>query len=128
MVRCRTFRLRPARRTAHRRKLSAACKKVNKCSLCPARIAWAVGSVDRSGTNNMITVENLTKTYQMGDVQVNALNGVSFEIGKGEFVAIMGPSGSGKSTLMNLIGCLDSPTTGSYELDGAEVSQLNDEE
>lgn len=76
----------------------------------------------------MITVENLTKTYQMGDVEVKALNGVSFQVNKGEFVAIMGPSGSGKSTLMNLIGCLDTPTDGSYILDGYEVSQMDDVE
>ena len=76
----------------------------------------------------MISVQNLTKTYQMGDVEVHALNGVSFEIGKGEFVAIMGPSGSGKSTLMNLLGCLDTPTSGTYTLDGDEVSQLDDVE
>lgn len=76
----------------------------------------------------MITVENLTKTYQMGDVDVQALNGVSFEIGKGEFVAIMGPSGSGKSTLMNLLGCLDTPTTGTYILDGYQVSEMDDVE
>ncbi|TAH50847.1 MAG: ABC transporter ATP-binding protein [Chloroflexota bacterium] len=76
----------------------------------------------------MITVQNLTKTYQMGDVQVNALNGVSFEINKGEFVALMGPSGSGKSTMMNLLGCLDTPTSGTYTLDGNQVSQLDDVE
>lgn len=76
----------------------------------------------------MITVNNLVKTYQMGAVEVHALNGVSFQINKGEFVAIMGPSGSGKSTLMNLIGCLDTATSGTYQLDGSEVSQLNDVE
>src|SRR5215212_7268017 len=76
----------------------------------------------------MITVTDLTKTYQMGDVEVHALNGVSFEIKKGEFIAIMGPSGSGKSTLMNLLGCLDTPTSGTYTLDGYEVSQLDDVE
>src|SRR5207253_73246 len=76
----------------------------------------------------MMSVQNLTKTYQMGDVEVHALNGVSFEIGKGEFVAVMGPSGSGKSTLMNLLGCLDTPTSGTYTLDGEQVSELDDVE
>lgn len=76
----------------------------------------------------MIHVQNLVKTYQMGDVEVHALNGVSFQINKGEFVAIMGPSGSGKSTLMNLIGCLDTPTSGTYTLDEHEISQLDDVE
>jgi putative ABC transport system ATP-binding protein len=73
----------------------------------------------------MISVTDLHKTYQMGDVEVNALQGVSFDIKQGEFVAIMGPSGSGKSTLMNLIGCLDTPTSGSYLLDGQEVAALD---
>ncbi len=73
----------------------------------------------------MISVADLRKTYVMGDVEVNALQGVSFTIQRGEFVAIMGPSGSGKSTLMNLIGCLDTPSSGSYVLDGAEVADLS---
>jgi putative ABC transport system ATP-binding protein len=72
----------------------------------------------------MISVADLRKTYVMGDVEVNALQGVSFSIQRGEFVAIMGPSGSGKSTLMNMIGCLDIPSSGSYVLDGVEVATL----
>jgi len=72
----------------------------------------------------MIQVRELRKTYQMGDIEVPALRGVSFSIKRGEFVAIMGPSGSGKSTLMNLLGCLDTPTAGQYILDGLPVEQL----
>jgi putative ABC transport system ATP-binding protein len=74
---------------------------------------------------NVIQLENLTKTYFMGDTQVNALRGVSYTINEGDFVAIMGPSGSGKSTLMNIIGCLDKPTTGRYLLDGEDVSKYD---
>ena len=66
----------------------------------------------------VISVEELTKIYQMGDTEVRALDGVSFSIARGDVVAIMGPSGSGKSTLMNLLGCLDRPTSGEYYLDG----------
>ena len=76
----------------------------------------------------VIQTQDLWKTYEMGAEQLHALRGVSIEIRKGEYVAIMGPSGSGKSTLMNLIGCLDSPTKGSYWLAGRLVSQLNDDE
>jgi putative ABC transport system ATP-binding protein len=72
-----------------------------------------------------ISIADMHKSYRMGDVEVQALKGVSFEIQRGEFVAIMGPSGSGKSTLMNMIGCLDTPTTGSYRLDGVEVAALD---
>ena len=76
----------------------------------------------------LIEIHDLKKTYQMGDMEVRALDGVSLSIEKGEFVAVMGPSGSGKSTLMNLIGCLDTPTSGSYVLNEQEVSTLNDDE
>jgi putative ABC transport system ATP-binding protein len=76
----------------------------------------------------IIRVENLWKTYDMGAVQVDALSGVSFDIHRGEYVAIMGPSGSGKSTLMNLIGCLDTPTRGRYWLNTRLVSELTDDE
>ncbi|MDQ2992184.1 MAG: ABC transporter ATP-binding protein [Candidatus Eremiobacteraeota bacterium] len=73
-----------------------------------------------------IDIRDVTRTYTMGEVQVNALRGVSFTIARGEYVAIMGPSGSGKSTMMNVIGCLDRPSTGSYRLDGTDVSKLDD--
>jgi len=73
-----------------------------------------------------IDVHDVVKTYALGDVEVRALRGVSFTIAAGEYVAIMGPSGSGKSTLMNLLGCLDRPTTGRYVLDGTDVSTLDD--
>ena len=76
----------------------------------------------------MITLQKLMKIYPMGDSTVHALDGVSLFIGQGEFVAITGPSGSGKSTLMNILGCLDRPTSGSYQLDGAEVATLNDDQ
>lgn len=76
----------------------------------------------------MVSVKNLHKTYQMGDISVHALRGISIEINAGEFVSIMGPSGSGKSTLMNIIGCLDKPTEGSFMLDGMQVADLDDDE
>jgi len=76
----------------------------------------------------IIETQDLWKTYVMGSEEIHALRGVSISIDKGEYVAIMGPSGSGKSTLMNLIGCLDTPTRGTYRLNGKLVSQMNDNE
>lgn len=75
-----------------------------------------------------IALKDIVKTYQMGDTVVAALAGVSLDIREGEFTAIMGPSGSGKSTMMNILGCLDRPTSGSYLLDDQEVSTLNDDQ
>jgi len=76
--------------------------------------------------DNVIDVQNVTKTYASGALQVQALRGLTFTIARGEYVAIMGPSGSGKSTLMNVLGCLDRATSGTYKLDGIDVSQLDD--
>jgi len=78
--------------------------------------------------NWVIEAENLTKVYKMGEVEVHALRGLSLRISRGEVAAIMGPSGSGKSTLMNMIGCLDQPTSGEYILDGERVSNLKDDQ
>jgi len=75
-----------------------------------------------------IEVKNLKKNYQLGDLEVNALRGVSFDIDKGQFSAIMGPSGSGKSTLMHIIGCLDSPTSGEYLLNGKNVAEMSEDQ
>lgn len=74
--------------------------------------------------NKIIDVNSLIKVYSMGEVEVNALRGVSISVKKGEFLAVMGPSGSGKSTLMNILGCLDTPTSGTYILDGVDVSHM----
>src|ERR1700719_1621041 len=76
----------------------------------------------------LIELRNLSKTYDLGEVKVPALKGVSLDIREGEFVALIGPSGSGKSTLMNTLGCLDRPTAGSYRLAGEEVARLNPEQ
>ncbi len=91
-------------------------------------VKQATGSNGANGEHAVIELDGITKTFQLGDVEVNALRGVSFKITRGEYVAIMGPSGSGKSTLMNIIGCLDTPSSGKYFLDGTEVNKLNDDE
>jgi putative ABC transport system ATP-binding protein len=80
------------------------------------------------GDGALILAEDLWRTYVMGAEEIHALRGVSFRVERGEYVAIMGPSGSGKSTLMNLIGCLDTPSKGTYVLRGKVVSQMNDDE
>ncbi|MEK7142359.1 MAG: ABC transporter ATP-binding protein, partial [Patescibacteria group bacterium] len=76
----------------------------------------------------MIEIKGITKSYKTGDIISTVLKNVSFKIEDGEFVAIMGPSGSGKSTLMHILGCLDTPTSGQYFLDGYDVSKLSDDE
>lgn len=76
----------------------------------------------------VITIRQITKHYQLGTVIIKALNGVDIDIRRNEYVALMGPSGSGKSTLMNILGCLDTPTSGSYTLNGTEVAKLTDNE
>lgn len=79
-------------------------------------------------TDWVVDAQNITKVFQMGDVKVHALRGLSVQIAEGEVVAIMGPSGSGKSTLMNIIGCLDRPTSGDYFLDGERVAAMTDDQ
>lgn len=78
--------------------------------------------------NVMLAIDNITRTYTMGDQEVHALRGVTLDIAKGEYIAIMGPSGSGKSTLMNMIGCLDVPTSGIYKLEGVSVGEMTEDE
>lgn len=80
------------------------------------------------GMGPLIEVRGLVKVYRTGDMELRALDGVSFSVGRGEFVAVMGPSGSGKSTTMNMLGCLDSPTEGQYLLDGRDVAHLSGDE
>ncbi len=81
-----------------------------------------------NGMTPVISIKNITKVYQMGEMEVAALRGINVEVFPGEMTAIMGPSGSGKSTLMNVIGCLDVPTSGTYLLDGTDVSKLSDDQ
>ncbi len=81
-----------------------------------------------SKNGTLIEISDVRKTYEMGATEVNALDGVSLNVGKGEYVAVMGPSGSGKSTLMNIVGCLDTPTSGSYRLRGTEIRERDDDE
>ena len=100
-------------------------------SLAAAEIQTAVktsaNGKPAAGTS-LIAMHDIWKTYQMGSEQVHALRGVSFEVEKGEYLAIIGPSGSGKSTLMNLIGCLDTPTQGEYWINGKLVSEMDDDD
>ena len=77
-------------------------------------------------TDHVIEVRGLTKTYRMGDIEVNALRGVDLDVARGEFLAVMGASGSGKSTLMNVLGCLDRPSSGDYRLEGVDVARLDE--
>jgi len=86
------------------------------------------GSDAASNNDGLIQIENLWKTYQMGSEEIHALRGVTFNIYRGEYLAIMGPSGSGKSTMMNLIGCLDTPSKGKYLLNARLVSEMDDDE
>ncbi len=91
-------------------------------------VAEEVAVSTDAGPRALISMHDIWKTYQMGVEELHALQGVSFEVQKGEYLAIIGPSGSGKSTLMNLIGCLDSPTQGQYWINGNRVSEMTDDE
>ncbi len=86
------------------------------------------GSETAANNGSLIHIENMWKTYQMGSEEIHALRGVTFDIKRGDYLAIMGPSGSGKSTMMNLIGCLDTPTKGTYMLNARLVSDMDDDE
>lgn len=91
-------------------------------------VATSVNNNGQAAPTSLISMRDLWKTYEMGSEKVHALHGVSFDVKKGEYIAITGPSGSGKSTLMNLIGCLDTPTSGEYWLNGKNVSEMDDDE
>jgi putative ABC transport system ATP-binding protein len=93
-----------------------------------AHVGPPVGRVAHTDASPLIALDHVYKIYRMGDVEIHALNGISLEIKRGEFVAIMGASGSGKSTTMNILGCLDRPTRGHYMLDGQDVSKLSKDE
>ena len=84
--------------------------------------------IEPARSDGLIEITDVRKVYEMGETPVNALDGVSLTVGRGEYVAIMGPSGSGKSTLMNIVGCLDTPTSGSYKLRGTEIRERDDDE
>jgi putative ABC transport system ATP-binding protein len=91
-------------------------------------VAPSANGSGRPEVASLIAMHDIWKTYEMGSEKVHALHGVSFEVRKGEYIAITGPSGSGKSTLMNLIGCLDTPSQGEYWLNGKNVSEMDDDE
>src|SRR5687767_8764823 len=93
-----------------------------------AKVAESGGNGSAPAVKTLINMENIWRTYQMGTEELHALRDVSFQVEKGEYLAIIGPSGSGKSTLMNLIGCLDSPTKGHYWINGHLVSDMTDDE
>src|SRR5215210_8886793 len=94
----------------------------------PESVTAPRSELDGHDPKMLISMRNIWKTYQMGTESVHALHGVSFDIPRGEYIAIIGPSGSGKSTLMNLIGCLDTPSQGEYWLNGKNVSEMDDDE
>src|SRR5438552_478247 len=93
-----------------------------------AVVAKPVNGNGQPAVASLISMRDIWKTYVMGSEKVHALHGVSFDVKKGEYIAITGPSGSGKSTLMNLVGCLDTPSEGQYWLNGKNVSEMDDDE
>src|SRR4026208_2581941 len=104
---------------------------MNEAALAPPVAAEPIPSPNLTpeiGADTLILMRDLWKTYEIGAEKVHALHGVTFEVKRGEYLAITWPSGSGKSTLMNLIGCLDTPTKGQYLLNNKQVSQMNDNE